>query len=425
MDQTISAEIISTGSELMLGRMVDTNSAWLSDFLGLLGIQTVRHTSVGDDFERLVETFKQGWGESRLTLVTGGLGPTEDDLTRPAAAEAFGLELEFNERLADEVRQMFRSRGAAMTDNNLRQAWLPRTSLPVPNPTGTAPGFALADENRLMVFLPGVPREMKIMCETWLKPRLKTQFPALNAQRHTVVLRTVGLGESLVDSLVGDLMVQDANPTIGLLAGPDMVNVLVTVTGHDLGEAQALAAPTLAELEKRLHGHVFGYGDDNLSDILAGLLKERDLSLTILDAVTQGRLNGRLAPSLELGNWSGGQDLPWQPTLSGVMEILRLYAPDSVPRRLGDDDQSPHRRRYAREIRLITTAQADREAAAPSPGHLALVVESGVQSESIGNGRPITRKFRLGGEHDWALSRAAALSMFHLWQVLKGYSSPN
>ena len=107
MERTISAEIISTGSELMLGRMVDTNSAWLSEFLGNLGISTVRHTSVGDDFERLVEVFKRVWAESRLIIVTGGLGPTEDDLTRQAAAEAFGLELEINERLADEVREMF------------------------------------------------------------------------------------------------------------------------------------------------------------------------------------------------------------------------------------------------------------------------------------------------------------------------------
>ena len=425
MERTISAEIISTGSELMLGRMVDTNSAWLSDFLGVLGIHTVRHTSVGDDLAMLIDAFKRGWTESRLIVVTGGLGPTEDDLTRQAAAEAFGLELEFNEQLADEVRQMFLNRGSVMTDNNLRQAWLPRTSLPVPNSAGTAPGFALADEKRLMVFLPGVPREMKLMCETWLKPRLKEQFPGLSASSHTVILRTAGLGESLVDSLIGDLMVPESNPTIGLLAGPDMVNVLVTATGRDQAEARSLTAPAVGELEKRLHGHVFGYGDDNLSDVLAGLLKERDLSLTILDAVTQGRLNGRLAPSLELNNWSGGQDLPWQPTLSGVMEILRLYAPDSVALRFDEDDRGPRRRRYGREIRLITTARTDRDAGAPPPGHLALLVESGVQSETIGDGRAMVRKFRLGGERNWALSRAAALSMFHLWQVLKGYSAPD
>jgi len=423
MEQTISAEIISTGSELMLGRMVDTNSAWLSEFLGGLGIPTVRHTSVGDDFERLVEVFKRGWEDSRLTVVTGGLGPTEDDLTRQAAAAAFGLELEFRQELAEEIRAMFQSRGAVMTNNNLRQAWLPRGGRPVPNPTGTAPGFALADEERLMVFLPGVPREMKIMCDSWLKPHLKEQFPGLNAQRHTVVLRTAGLGESLVDNMIGDLMVPDGNPTIGLLAGPDMVNVLVTATGRDLDEARALAGPVVAELEKRLHGHVFGYGDDSLAEVVAGLLKERDLSLTILDAVTQGRLNGRLAPSLELENWSGGQDLPWQPTLSGIMEILRLYAPDSLALRFDEDDPGPRRRRYGREIRLIITAQVDREAAPPAPGHLALVMESGVQSETIGDGRAMVRKFRLGGQRNWALSRAAALSMFHLWQVLKGYSA--
>ena len=422
MKPIISAEIISTGSELMLGRMVDTNSAWLSDFLGSLGIPTIRHTSVGDDLERLVEAFKRSWQECRLIVVTGGLGPTEDDLTRQAAAAAFGLEMEFHESLADEMRDLFKRRGSNMPDNNLRQAWLPRTSLPVPNPAGTAPGFALADSDRLMVFLPGVPHEMKAMADTWLRPRLKDQFPMRDALRHTVILKTAGLGESVVDSLVGDLMAADGNPAIGLLAGPDMVSVLVTATAPDPAEAETLAAPVIAELETRLRGHVFGYGDDTLSDVLARLLKERDLSLTILDTVTQGRLNGRLAPSLDLNNWSGGQDLPWQPALSGVMEILRLYAPDSVALKL-ENDPFPRRRRYGREIRLITTAQSDREAPSPAPGQLALVVESAVQSETIGDGQVVVRKFKLGGERNWALSRAAALSMFHLWQVLKGFSA--
>ncbi|MDR2946289.1 MAG: CinA family nicotinamide mononucleotide deamidase-related protein [Candidatus Adiutrix sp.] len=416
---TVSAEIISSGSELTLGRMVDTNSAWLSDFLGRLGVPTVRHTTVGDDFGRLVEAFQRGWAGAQVIVVTGGLGPTEDDLTRPAAAKAFGLELEFNETLAGEVRALFKSRGAVMTDNNLRQAWLPRSAIVVPNPIGTAPGFALAEAGRLMVFLPGVPCEMKIMAEGWLKPRLKEQFPNLKASRHTVVLNTAGLGESRVDALVGDLMAPNRNPAVGLLAGADMVKVLVTATGDDPAEAEALAAADVAEVEKRLCGHVFGYGEDTLPDAVAGLLKEQGLSLTILDAVTQGRLGGRLAPGLDPANWGGGQDLPRQPALSGALDILRLYAPDSAAERQTD---SSHCRRHAREIRLIVAARPDPDSSERPEGHLSLLIECAVQSEALCGGRPQICQFPMGGEPHWALSRAAALSMFHLWRVLKGFA---
>lgn len=421
MERTISAEIISTGGELMLGRMVDTNSAWLSDFLMILGFPTVRHTAVGDDLQRLTEAFKRSWAESRLTVVTGGLGPTEDDLTRQAAAKAFGLELELHQPLADDLRELFQRRGYTMTDNNLRQAWLPRSSLPIPNPVGTAPGFALADPDRLMVFLPGVPHEMKVMAEGWLKPKLEERFPDVNSPRHTTILKTAGLGESSVDSLIGDLMGPERNPSIGLLAGRDTVSVLVTASGRNPDEARTLAAPVISELEKRLLGHVFGYGDDSLPSVLARMLKGRGLSLAILDAATQGRLNGRLAPALDRDNWSGGQDLPWQPALSGVTEILRLYAPDSAAAP-GGDDPGPRRRRHGREIRLITTVRPDQEARPPAaPGQVALVLESAVQSEIIGGGQAVAREFHLGGEPAQVLSRAASLSMFHLWQVLGGF----
>lgn len=420
MRQSLTAEIISTGSELMLGHLVDSNSAWISTFLGDLGIKTVRHTSVGDDLARLIAVFKQSWAENTVVVVTGGLGPTEDDLTRQAAADAFGCPLEYDESLAQELRELFHQRGYQMAENNLRQAWRPRSTLSVPNPVGTAPGFALAEEGKLMVFLPGVPHEMKIMAASWLEPRLKAQFPGNQCVRQTFIIKIAGLGESSVDSLMGDLIINGQNPTVGLLSAPDQIKVLVTASGQDQAEAETVAASTIKEIEKRLHGHVFGYGDDTLPKVVARLLKEKDLTLTVLDAVTQGRLSGRLAPCLDLNNWSGCQDLPWQPTLSGITEILRLYAPDSADR-FADDDEAPSRRRHRREIRLIATAQPDWETQNQNPEHIAIILESAVQSESLNNGKPLTRKTRLGGERDRTLARASVLTLFHLWQVLMGF----
>lgn len=417
MEGNFDGEIITTGSELMLGQMTDTNSAWLSSALSEAGLRIVRHTSVGDDLPRLVRAFQRAWADDhQVTVVTGGLGPTEDDLTRLAVASAFGRELKFHESLAENLRDLFRRRGYTLTDNNLRQAWLPQGSLMVPNPLGTAPGFALAEDDRLMVFLPGVPQEMKHMVSGWLLPRLKKQFPSAGCCRKTVILKTGGLGESAVDQLVADLMAPGLNPSVGLLASPDQVRVLVTAEGPTEEDLDGLLTPTLAELEKRLAGFVFSYGRDiGLTQVVAELLHEQGLRLTILDAITQGRLSGTLSPVLEAENWGGAQDLPWQPAVSGVLEILRLYAPDSLALKDGSEIQGLRRHK---EIRLILTARPDPEALQPRPGETALTIECAIQREAVNHGRPIVHHFNLGGAANSALSRAASLAVFHLWRVL-------
>lgn len=415
MQQKVNGEIIATGSEIMLGRMVDTNSAWLSDVLGSIGIGVVRHTAVGDDRARIIAAFQKAWADNSITVVTGGLGPTEDDLTRNAASEAFSRKLVFYQNLADELKANFARRGYTFTENNLRQAWLPEGSLLVPNILGTAPGFAIEDGSRLMVFLPGVPQEMKRMIEDWAMPKFKSLYP-LSGFRKTVVLKTAGLGESAVDARIGDLMGGEHNPAVGLLAAPDMVRVIVATEGENEEEVEQLQAPVLNELEKRLAGHVFACGDETLSEAVAALLKKSGLKLTILDAITQGRLTSLLGPALAPENWGGAQDMPWQPTLSGVMEILRLYAPDSVAY-LEHGEHPP--RRDANEIRLIITARPESGQAPFESDEAGLMIESGVHNPALNDGKPVLEKFKVGGTPARALARAASLTVFHLWQILR------
>lgn len=407
MSREILAEIVATGSEMMLGQQVDTNSAWLSEILNSVGIQVVRHTAVGDDLPRIVEAYERAWQDHHIIISTGGLGPTEDDLTRPAAAQAFGRELEYHEELAEELRALFVASGYTLTENNLRQVWLPRGSLLIPNHNGTAPGFALADENHLMAFLPGVPMEMKRMVEEWLLPQLRERFPSEKGIIKTVVMKTAGLGESHVDSLMGDLMGSDQNPAVGLLAGPDMVRVVVAGRGADEAEAEAVLAPVLAELEKRLAGYVFGYGESTLPQAVAGLLKKNGLRLAIFDAATRGRLSGALSPVLETENWAGARDLPWQKSLADAADIIKRYErPDSL------ENAEP-----GEAIRLICTFQPDSEA--PAPGRVKLLVECAVQADRINGGRPVLEHLQVGGTPDRALSRAASFGIFHLWRVLR------
>jgi len=387
MDKTIYAEIVATGSEMMLGRLVNSNSAWLSEYLAGLGVRVARHTVVGDDLPRLVKAFRRAWREHQVILVTGGLGPTEDDLTRPAAAEAFGLELEFHETLAEGLQDIFHRRGFTLTDNNLRQAWLPRSTLLVPNPVGTAPGFALAKKRKLMVFLPGVPPEMKEMVRQWVTPRLESQFPMASARLKTVILKTVGLGESAVDTRIADLMA-GANPAVGLLAAPDQVRVLVTAAGEDEATLAAKLAPTLAELEKRLAGHIFGRDEETLAGAVAARLAAGGWRLSLCETVTRGRLSGLLGPALPETAWAGA----WV--------SAPAWPPPPPP--------------GAGEWRLSLTARPNPAVPPPGPGETALIFYSLVERAGWSD----HRSFALGGPEARALTRAATLAAFHLWQNL-------
>lgn len=413
MKQKINSEIIATGSEIMLGRMVDTNSSWLSDTLGAAGVNIVRHTAVGDDKARIIAAFQKAWQDNTLTVVTGGLGPTEDDLTRIAASEAFSRRLIFHQELADELKAHFTSRGYLFTENNLRQAWLPENSLLVPNPLGTAPGFALEEKDRLMIFLPGVPQEMKRMIIDWALPRIKNLYPASGC-RKTVVLKTSGLGESAVDDRIGDLMREGRNPVVGLLAAPDMVRVIVTAEGESDGEAECLLEPLVGELEKRLAGHIFAHGDETVPQTVAALLKKSGLRLTILDAATQGRLTGLLGPALLPENWGGARDLPCRTDISGVREILHLYAPGSAS--LCDCQGSGLALHKNGEIRLAVTARP--EPGTSKPDDLKMLIECGIHSALLNDGQPLMQQFQVGGPAGRALARAASLAAFHLWRVL-------
>ncbi|MDR2444081.1 MAG: hypothetical protein LBE31_11240, partial [Deltaproteobacteria bacterium] len=214
------AQIIATGSELVLGQMVDTNSAWLSAYLASKGVRVVKHTTVGDELAPLVEILRQSFRQFEVTVVTGGLGPTEDDLTRVAVAKALGLSLNFRPDLAEDLMASFLRRSYKISPNQYRQAWLPQDTELVKNRWGTAPAFCLDRPGRLMLFLPGVPAEMENITRSFLGPRLELKFGSKLGLVRTTIHRAAGLGEGLVDHKLGDLIRQSLNPSLGLLAGP-------------------------------------------------------------------------------------------------------------------------------------------------------------------------------------------------------------
>ncbi len=287
------AEIIATGSELLLGEVVDTNSTYIARKLREIGLNLYFKTVVGDNEQRMAEALQIALNRSDVIITTGGLGPTVDDVTRPAVARAVGRELIFSEELLAQIQARFRAFGSPMGENNKRQAYLPQDATPLENPVGTAPCFIVEHHGSLIISLPGVPREMEYLMEQAVLPYLKTK---LNLTEVILIrtLHTVGQGESRIDELIGDWETS-SNPTVGLSAKAGQVDIRITAKAATREEAGALNAVMEQRVRERVGKYIFGADDDTLETVVARLLTERQLSLSSLESGTGGSLSGRLA----------------------------------------------------------------------------------------------------------------------------------
>lgn len=286
-----SCEILTIGTELLLGRVLDTNSAFLAQRLARIGVRVRFRTAVGDRARDMEETLRRALKRCDLVLVTGGLGPTRDDLTRETVANLAGAELEFREDLMEQIEALFRKIGYRMPENNRRQAYVPRGSLAVPNPVGTAPGFVTEIDGTPVVCLPGVPRELTHLMETWGVPWIRERFGLDDSRILTRVLRVVGIGESKVDALLGDLMGEGRNPEVALLASESEIQVQITAHGPGRQESVAVLE---GEVRRRLGRKIYAADDDTLEGAIRDLAKAKGLSLAVVETFTGGRLALRL-----------------------------------------------------------------------------------------------------------------------------------
>jgi len=299
---TPACEIVTIGNELLLGQIVDTNASWLGQTLSDAGIAVAYHTTVGDRLKAIVEVLQLALTRADVALCTGGIGPTEDDLTRQAAAQVAGVPLEFRQDLMDEIEGLFRRMGFRMPENNRKQAYIPKGSSPIHNPMGTAPGFCLELNGKMLLALPGVPRELKFLTREAVLPILKQHFSLGEKTIRSRVLKVAGLGESAVDRQIGDLMDEGANPSVGLLASPGEIRIVIKAVADSLQEADALMDSAEKEIRGRLGRLIYGTGDDTLEGAVEELLRRRRRTLAILDTVTGGAVSVRLscAPSTQL-----------------------------------------------------------------------------------------------------------------------------
>ncbi len=287
------AEIVTTGTELLLGQIDDTNATYLARQLRDLGVDLFFRTTVGDNEMRIAQALEQALSRADLVITTGGLGPTVDDVTREGVARATGRRLVLFPELLTQIEAFFRRVGSPMTDNNVRQAHLPEGCTPIENPVGTAPGFIVEDPRGTIITLPGVPRELYYLTEHAVVPYLQKR---LGRQDFLVtrVLRTVGIGESRVDQAIADLETS-SNPTVGLAAHPGQTDIRIVAKAPTQAEAEAMVAGFEAQIRDRLRTIIFATGETTLEEVVAGLLAQRGAQVAAAETITQGEITRRLS----------------------------------------------------------------------------------------------------------------------------------
>ena len=288
-----NAEIISIGSELLLGQIVDTNAAWMAERLTQLGMNLYYKSTVGDNPVRMKEVIQRVLDRTDLVITGGGLDPTQDDLTREVIAEVTDRDLVLDRHLAEQIEHRFRRRGLIMTPNNERQAYIPEGAIPVENPNGTAPSFIVEDPRGAIFALPGVPFEMKWLFDNEVVPYLRRKFNLSEMISYRVV-KVADIGESSVDDLIGHLIANSSNPTVGVLAHPGQVDVRIAAKAADLEEAARLIAPVEEEVRKLLGRHVFAADSETMEDAVGKLLHERNVTVAVYEDLTGGLVADRL-----------------------------------------------------------------------------------------------------------------------------------
>ena len=320
----MKAEIMAVGTELLLGDILNTNAQFLAQELAALGIDVHYQTVVGDNPKRLEDTIFHAFSRADLIITTGGLGPTEDDLTKETAAKYFGEELVLDERALGRIKKYFDRTGRTMTQNNVKQAMVPANYCTVLyNDNGTAPGIIIEKNGKMIVMLPGPPKETVPMFLNQVKPYLAKKQEYTFVSR---ILRVAGVGESAMEDMVKDLIAAQTNPTIAPYAKDGEAILRITAKAKDEAEADALIVPVAAALKERLGMAVYAEGETDMQTVVAELLLEKKATLAVAESCTGGMVASRLV------NYPGISE--------ALIEGCVTYSNDAKVRRLGVKEET-------------------------------------------------------------------------------------
>jgi nicotinamide-nucleotide amidase len=401
------AEIVSIGSELTSGQNLDTNSQWLSRRLAEIGITVGWHTTVADDLDDNVAAFRIAAGRAGLVLASGGLGPTQDDLTREALARAAGVELVFHEESFRQIQEMFARRGRVLPERNRVQALFPAGAEPIPNANGTAPGVWLRLGDCVVAAMPGVPSEMHAMYQMQVQPRLL----ALGLGGGVLVQRKIncfGAGESAVEEKLLDLTRRGHVPEVGITVSDATISLRILASAPDRDAAEKLIAPVERTIRERLGDLVFGAEEEELQDVVLRLVGQKRLTLCTAEGVTAGLVAQRLAGLPGASRWLRGGVVAYDNRLKvellGVPPGL-LEEHGAVSAAVAEAMAVGARTRLRSDLAVSTVGIAGPDGVAPDKPvglvHVGLAWDGGAASQS----------FNWGGTRADVQSRAAKMAL--------------
>ena len=287
----MKAEIITVGTEILLGDILNTNCRYLSRELAAMGIEMYYQITVGDNEERLLKTLEESLNRSDIVICTGGLGPTEDDITKEVCAKYFGYKLELHKPSLDAVIERFKHMNRVPTKNNEKQAYFPKEAYILKNDNGTAPGCIMEKEGKMIVVLPGPPKEMESMFENYVKPYLsKLTDDVIESE----VLRIIGVGESKVENDILDIIDSQTNPTIATYAKGYECTLRITAKAKSVEEAKELIKPMSDEMKRRFGQSLYATGETSIEEVVAKMLVENNLKIAVAESCTGGMVSASL-----------------------------------------------------------------------------------------------------------------------------------
>jgi nicotinamide-nucleotide amidase len=315
----MEAEIITIGTELLLGEIVDTNTRTIARALRDIGLDLFRTATVGDNTQRIAQVVKESFGRAQAVITTGGLGPTVDDPTREAIAMAVDVPLEYRPELWEEISARVARYGRSPSENSRRMAYIPQGAIPISNPVGTAPAFIVETENSAIISLPGVPAELSVLLETEVVPYLVRRL-RLTGVIKARILRTAGIGESSLDELITDLELL-SNPTVGLAAHPGRVDIRITAKGKDEEEVYSKIAEIEKTIRERVGDVIFGTDTETLEEVISELLETNGEKLFTIECGTGGELLNSFSGQSHV--FAGGKFLPEIADIKTLEKLLR------------------------------------------------------------------------------------------------------
>lgn len=409
------AEIIAVGTELLLGQIANTNAQYLSQKLADIGINVYYHTVVGDNAQRLLQVLRDASARSELILLTGGLGPTQDDITKETVAAHVGCHLHTDEPAMQRIAAFFEQRGIAMTENNRKQALVLTGSTVFANDTGMAPGMAYQDGDRTYVLMPGPPSELYPMAEQYILPFLVSLRPDKQVF-HSRVLRFYGIGESALEERLLDMIEQQSNPTIAPYAKEFEVTLRITARAADTEKAEALIAPVEEEIRRRVGQYVYGTGEAGLHQVFLEELKKRNETVALAESCTGGTLSSLLTSIPGSSSVLRGSIICY----SNEAKEQLLHVPAEVLASAGAISEEAARI-LAEQVRIklgttygiSVTGVAGPDTAEGKPVGLVYIGLAGVGQEAV------VKQVQLSGRRQAIIGRSAKFALFHALQRLK------